>query len=158
MTTRQKGGFTLIELLVTLALISLFATMALPLAELTVKRSQEAELRAALRTIREALDAYKQAVDDGRIALRPGDSGYPKNLNVLVEGVEDLQSPEKKLLHFLRRIPPNPLADPTLKAEKSWGQRSYKSPYDRPRPGDDVYDVYSLSTEAGINGVPYNEW
>lgn len=158
MTTRQTCGFTLIELLVTLALISLFATMALPLAELTVKRSQEAELRAALRTIREALDAYKQAGDDGRIAVRPGDSGYPKNLNILVEGVEDLQSPEKKQLHFLRRIPPNPLADPALKAEKSWGQRSYKSPYDRPRPGDDVYDVYALSMEAGINGVPYNEW
>ena len=132
--------------------------MALPLAELTVKRSQEAELRVALRTIRTALDAYKQAADDGRIAVRPGDSGYPKTLALLVEGVEDLQSPEKKHLHFLRRIPRDPFAAPTLKPERSWGLRSYKSSYDRPRPGDDVYDVYSFSTEAGINGVPYNEW
>lgn len=151
-------GFTLIELLVTLALISLFATMALPLAELTVKRGQEAELRASLRQIREALDAYKRAADEGRIAVRPGDSGYPASLNVLVDGSVDLRSPEKRLIYFLRRIPRDPFAAPALKAENSWGKRSYKSAYDRPRAGDDVFDVYALSTEAGINGVPYNEW
>lgn len=155
---RRKSGFTLIELLVTLALISLFATMALPLAELTVKRNQEADLRASLRQIREALDAYKQAADDGKIMVRPGDSGYPADLKVLVEGAVDLRSPEKKRIHFLRRIPRDPLADPAVKAEDSWGKRSYRSPYDRPRPGEDVYDVYSLSTETGINGIPYSEW
>jgi general secretion pathway protein G len=151
-------GFTLIELLVSLALIGLFATLALPLAELAVKRTQEAELRVALRQIREALDAYKQAADDGRIAIRPGDSGYPKTLLQLVEGVPNNKSPEKNMLYFLRRIPRDPLTDPKLKPEQSWGLRSYKSPYDRPRPGDDVYDVYSLSSERGMNGVPYAEW
>lgn len=154
----QNKGFTLIELLVTLALISLFATLALPLGELTVKRGQEAELRAALRQIREALDGYKQLADDGRIALRPGDSGYPPTLNTLVEGVVDIKSPDRQKIYFLRRIPRDPLAESSLKAEGSWGKRSYKSPYDRPRPGDDVYDVYSLSTGVGINGVPYSEW
>ena len=154
----QKDGFTLIELLVTMALISLFATMALPLAELTVKRTQEAELRTSLRQIREALDAYKLAADEARIAVRPGDSGYPASLNVLVEGVVDIRSPEKRLIYFLRRIPRDPFADRAVKAGNSWGLRSYKSPYDRPRPGDDVFDVHSLSTEAGINGIPYNEW
>lgn len=154
----RKNGFTLIELLVTMALISLFATMALPLAELTLKRTQEAELRTSLRQIREALDAYKLAADEARIAVRAGDSGYPPSLNVLVEGVVDIRSPEKRLIYFLRRIPRDPLADHGVKAENSWGKRSYKSPYDRPRPGDDVFDVYSLSTEAGINGIPYDEW
>lgn len=154
----KKSGFTLVELLVTLALISLFATLALPLAELTVKRSQEGELRASLRQIREALDAYKLAADEGRVVVRAGDSGYPASLQVLVDGVEDRKSPERKKVYFLRRIPRDPFADPSVKPEISWGKRSYKSPYDRPRPGDDVYDVYSLSTEVGINGVPYNEW
>jgi general secretion pathway protein G len=154
----KKTGFTLIELLVTLALISLFATLAQPLAELTVKRTQESELRASLRQIREALDAYKLAADDGQITVRPGDSGYPASLNVLVEGVVDLRSPEKKRRYFLRRIPRDPFANASVKAENSWGKRSYKSPYDRPQPGDDVFDVYSLSTEAGINGIPYKEW
>ncbi len=154
----QHTGFTLIELLVTLALISLFATLALPLAELTVKRSQEVELRDALRQIRDALDRYKQMADDGRITLRPGDSGYPPTLNTLVEGVVDSKSPERQKIYFLRRIPRDPMAEPSLKAEGSWGKRSYKSPYDRPRAGDDVYDVFSLSTGVGINGVPYSEW
>jgi len=154
----KTRGFTLIELLVSLALIGLFATLALPLAELAVKRTQEAELRAALRQIREALDAYKQAADEGRITIRPGDSGYPKTLGQLVAGVTDNKSPEKSMLYFLRRLPRDPLADSRLKPEESWGLRSYKSPYDRPRAGDDVYDVYSLSTERGMNGVPYAEW
>ena len=158
MTMILFKGFTLIELLVTLALISLFATLALPLAELTVKRSQEVELRDALRQIRDALDRHKQMADDGRIALRPGDSGYPPSLNTLVEGVVDIKSPERQNIYFLRRIPSDPMAEPSLKAERSWGKRSYKSPYDSPRAGEDVYDIFSLSTGVGINGVPYSEW
>lgn len=154
----QGRGFTLIELLVTLALISLFATLALPLAELTVKRSQEAELRAALRQIREALDRHKQMADDGRITLRLGDSGYPPTLEILVEGVIDTKSPDRQKIYFLRRLPRDPLADPSQKADGGWGRRSYKSPYDRPRAGDDVYDVYSLNTGVGLNGIPYREW
>lgn len=154
----QGRGFTLIELLVTLALISLFATLALPLAELTVKRSQEAELRAALRQIREALDRHKQMADDGRITLRLGDSGYPPTLEILVEGVIDNKSPDRQKIYFLRRLPRDPFADPSQKTDGGWGWRSYKSPYDRPRAGDDVYDVYSLSGGVGLNGVPYREW
>lgn len=154
----RPNGFTLIELMVTLALIALFSTMALPLAELTVKRNHESELRSSLRQIREALDAYKQAADDGRVLVRVGDSGYPKSLSILVEGVEDAKSPTRTPIHFLRRIPRDPLADTSLKAEASWGERSYKSSYDAPRAGDDVYDIYSLSAETGINGIPYREW
>lgn len=154
----RTRGFTLIELMVTLALIALFATMAQPLAEMTIKRNKEADLRTALRQIREALDTYKQAADDGRVQTRPGDSGYPRTLSVLVDGVEDQKSPQRNRLYFLRRIPRDPFADPEVSADNSWGKRSYKSPYDRPRPGDDVYDVYSLSTEIGINGIPYSDW
>lgn len=160
MMTRRSQGFTLIELLVSLALIGLFASLAQPLMEMTVKRNREAELRSALQQIRGGLDAYKQAVDDGRVVTKPGDSGYPKNLEVLVTGVPDSKSPEKSQIYFLRRIPRDPFAEggAEVKAENTWGKRSYKSPPDRPRPGDDVYDVYSLSTETGINGIPYAEW
>lgn len=151
-------GFSLIELMVVLALIGLFATMALPLTELAVKRNQEIELRSALRQIREALDAYKQAADDGRVTVRPGDAGYPRTLGMLVDGVVDNKSPERRPIHFLRRLPRDPFAAPGVRAEESWGKRSYKSTYDRPQPGDDVYDVYSLSTGTGINGIPYHDW
>lgn len=159
MTVRKSGGgFTLLELIVSIALIALFATLALPLQELSVKRSQEAELRAALREIRTALDAYKQAADDGRVAVPMGGSGYPKELAVLVRGVRDAKSPSGAPIHFLRRIPRDPFADPKLKPEETWGLRSYLSTWDEPRPGDDVFDVHSLSPDSGINGVPYREW
>lgn len=151
-------AFTLIELLMTLALLALFATLALPLAELTVKRSQEAELRIALRQIRNALDAYKQASDEGRLETAPGDSGYPKTLRQLVDGLPDRKHVEARPIFFLRRIPRDPFADPALRPEESWGLRSYLSPYDAPRAGADIYDVHSRSTGIGINGIAYREW
>lgn len=151
-------GFTLIELVVAVALIALMATLALPLQELAVKRSREADLRDALRQIRTALDAHKQATVDGNIPAEPGGSGYPQSLVVLVNGVKDAKSPTGNLIYFLRRLPRDPFADPAAKPEEGWGLRSYQSPHDRPRPGKDVYDVYSLSDDAGINGIPYREW
>lgn len=154
----KHRGFTLIELMVAVALIALFATLALPLQELAVKRSQETELRAALRQIREALDAYKQAGDEGRIPILSGESGYPKSLSVLVQGVKDQRSPTGANIYFLRRVPRDPFAQSGGRAEDSWGLRSYQSSYEQPRKGEDVYDVYSLSSEVGINGIPYRQW
>ena len=151
-------GFTLIELLVTMALISLLATMALPLAELTMQRSKEAELRSALRQIRSALDAYKQAFDEGRIIQHPGDSGYPRNLNTLVQGIDDAKSPVRARMYFLRSIPRDPFSNPSTMPEETWGLRSYRSSHELPQRGDDVYDVYSQSSGVGINGIAYKEW
>lgn len=152
-------GFTLIEVLVTLAIVALLATMAMPLAELTVKRGHEQDLRRSLREIRTAIDAYKQAMDEGRINKTMGISGYPKSLEILVEGVEDVKSPSKARIYFLRRIPRDPFAtDTNLAAAATWGKRSYVSPPDDPKEGDDVFDVYSLHEGVGINGIPYREW
>lgn len=158
MSRVRRSGFTLIELLVSVALIALMSTLAMPLQELTVKRNQEADLRAALRQIREALDAHKLAADSGRILIAAGDSGYPKTLTVLVAGVKDAKSPTGQPMYFLRRLPRDPFAERSLSSEESWGLRSYLSPYDAPRAGDDVYDVYSMSAGVGINGIPYRQW
>lgn len=154
----QSRGFTMIELLATLALIALVATVALPLAELTIQRGKEAELRTALRQIRTALDAYKQASDEGRILQKSGESGYPKSLEVLVDGIEDAKSPTRTPLRFLRRLPRDPFANPDLRAHDTWGLRSYRSPPGDPKPGEDVYDVFSRASGSGINGIPYREW
>lgn len=152
-------GFTLIELVITVAIVALLSSAVLPLASVTMQRAREDELRIALRHLREAIDAYKQAADEGRVARRAGDSGYPKSLDVLVDGVEDLKDPKKAKIYFLRRLPRDPMAsDAMLAPAATWGKRSYASPPDEPKPGDDVFDVYSLSSGVGLNGVRYREW
>jgi len=154
-----RTGFTLIELVITVAIVALLASVALPVTELAVQRTKEQDLRRTLREIREAIDAYKQAADEGRIKKSIDESGYPKKLELLVEGVDDQKSPKREKIYFLRRLPRDPFSnDPTLSADATWGKRSYQSPPDDPREGDDVFDVYSLSPGKGINGQPYKEW
>lgn len=152
-------GFTYIELVVTVAIVALLAAAALPMLEVTMKRSRELELREALRDIRRALDAYKRAYDDGHVSRQANATGYPPALEMLVEGVEDAKSAEPRRIYFLRRLPRDPFArDPGMSAAQSWGKRSYASPHDAPLEGTDVFDVYSRSESAGLNGVPYREW
>ena len=152
-------GFTLIELVVTVDIVGVLALAAAPLLETTVRRQQESELRAALREIRGAIDAYRRAVDDGRIAKRADESGYPTRLEDLYQGVDNRQDPGKGKLYFLRRLPRDPFnRNSGLSVVQTWGKRSYASPPDTPREGADVFDVYSLSDAVGSNGVPYREW
>lgn len=159
MLSRRIQGFTLIELVVTVAIIALLASVALPLAELSVQRQKEQALQLALRQIREAIDAYKAAVDQGKIPRAADESGYPKSLAVLADGVVDPKDPDgKRRFYFLRRIPRDPMASNELAPVDSWGLRSYASPADDPEEGEDVYDVYSLSQGVGLNGTPYRLW
>lgn len=154
-------GFTLIEVAITAAIIALLAAVAFPVAEMAVRREKEQQLRTALWQIRSALDAYKAAVDEGHILRQAGDFGYPASLTVLVEGVDDAKSADanRPKLYFLRRVPRDPMNSQTgLSPEQTWGLRSYASSADNPKPGKDVYDVYSLASGNGLNGIPYREW
>jgi general secretion pathway protein G len=162
---RWIGGFTLIELVITVAIVGLLATVVFPMAELTVQRTKEHDLRDALQQIRTAIDAYRQAVIEGHVIagsasqLGQMPSQYPPNLQVLVDGVDDAKSPNKSRLYFLRRLPRDPMSnDPNLTDDQTWGKRSYASPPDQPAEGDDVFDVYSLSNGVGLNGIPYRKW
>ena len=173
----RTGGFTLIEMVVTLALVGVLALVTVPLYEVTTRHLKESELRTALREIRTALDAYKDASDQGLIPKEAGASGYPPNLDVLVEGVEPVAAtttpapafsssfaspdadPVPKRVVFLRQIPRDPFfPDQSVAPDQQWNLRSYGSPPGDFDPGDDVYDVSSRSSETGLNGIPYKDW
>jgi len=151
-------GFTLIEMMITVAIVAILASAILPLSQVAMQRAKESELRSALREIRTALDAYKQAADEGRIERAADTSGYPPDLSALVDGVRDIKQADGRMIYFLRRLPKDPFAPDFLSADESWNKRCYESPPDSPYEGDDVFDVASKSEVTGLNGIPYKEW
>lgn len=153
---RAARGFTIIELVVVLVVLSILAAAALPLSETTMRRAREQELKAALKTIRGALDRYREAVDAGRIARRTA-SGYPPKLTSLLAGEPDQTRPGTTL-KFLRTLPRDPFCPAITADEACWATRAYESPFDHPRAGDDVYDVASRSTAMGSDGRSYAAW
>jgi general secretion pathway protein G len=137
-------GFTLIELLVVVAIVALLASIAAPLAELSWQRGKEQDLRYALRQIREAIDAYKRASEDGKIERKADASGYPPTLSALVEACRQDGSGEVEDL-LLRRSPRDPMTE-------HWGLQPCQ-PGERPEAGKDVYDVYSRSDDGPEQGA-----
>jgi len=151
------AGFTIVELLVVLAILGVLAAAVMPLGESMLAAQKERELRQALWEVRAAIDDYKRTMD--RLGIAAAGSGYPPNLQALVEGVPD---PRREAgggrIHFLRRIPRDPFADPRVPPQETWQLRSHASPHDQPRPGSDVYDIRSGSTGTGLDGTRHDTW
>ena len=159
-------------MLVALAIVALLASIAAPTVKKARQRADEQQLRTALREIRTAIDAFKRASDEGRIPRQVGESGYPRKLADLVNGVPDARQPDGARIYFLRRLPADPLfpnmlanadselgeASRRLPAERTWGLRTYNSPPDAPVAGNDVYDVYSLNPGIALDGSRYRDW
>ena len=149
---RQQRGFTLAELVMVVALLAILAAVALPTAKFTIKRQREVELRLALRQMRNAIDEHKRLADQGMIQVELGTEGYPKELEVLVEGVDVVGQTIKK--KFLRRIPIDPMT-----GEAEWGMRSYQDEADSRTWGrQNVYDMYTLSGATALDATKYKDW
>ena len=154
---RRESGYSFIELLVVTTILLILAAAVMPLAQVTSQRQREVELRAALRQMRTAIDRFKDAVDQGRIAqseVRPGSEGYPPTLETLVEGVPIQGDASGAKLKFLRRVPIDPMTNST-----EWGLRAYQ---DRPDStswgGQNVFDVYTKSGGTALDGSKYRDW
>jgi general secretion pathway protein G len=156
-----QAGMTLVELIVSCAILSLLASMALPVARYTVVRKREGELKRSLLEMREAIDLYKDLADHGQIRVDAFSSGYPPDLQTLVKGVPLVgigsggsSSSGTKTIRFLRRIPVDPVT-----GTEDWGLRSVEDdPDSKNWGGKDVFDVYSKSTGTAMDGTSYSEW
>ena len=155
---RGNAGLTLIEVIIAMTILAILASAVIPLAATTVRRTREIELRRSLREMRTAIDQYKsdydRAIKEKKIIPTLGDTGYPKELEELVTGEDwgDLYPFKRK---YLRRIP----RDPFDVNDEGWGLRSMADdPDSLSWGGEDVFDVYSQSTETGLDGTPYNTW
>jgi general secretion pathway protein G len=145
-----QHGLTIVELIVTVAILSILAMAALPVARFQVKRQNERELRRNLWSLRDAIDQYKDAADRGAFRTKIDSQNYPPDLETLVNGVEV----QGKKLKFLRRIPTDPM---TGKAE--WGLRSMQDDADSTSfGGQNVFDVYSKSQGTALDGTKYSTW
>jgi general secretion pathway protein G len=159
----KRNGFTLIEMIVVVTIVGILAAAAVPLAEMGIRRVRESALRDGLRTLRQAVDAHKAAVEAKLIAPGRNGSPYPAQLDLLASGVPLLDAtgkvpPDGKRMYFLRRLPRDPFADAGLPAAETWGLRSSQSPPDFPVPGEDVFDVHSRSNRKALDGSAYSDW
>ena len=147
---RRERGLTLVELIVTIAILSVLASAALPVARFEYKRQKERELRQDLWMMRDAIDKYKDAADRGAFQIKLDSQGYPPDLDTLLNGVEV----QGKKLKFLRKIPVDPM---TGKAD--WGERSMQDDPDSDSwGGQNVFDVYSKADGTALDGTKYKTW
>lgn len=150
---RSGRGFTLVELIAAMAILLLLTSVALPVARMQVARTREAELRRALREIRDAIDRYKDFADRGMITTNPDTFGYPPDLETLVKGAT-LRGGGTVRYKFLRKIPVDPMA-----GDADWGLRSMQDdPDSRSWGGRNVFDIYSKSQGRALDGTKYADW
>lgn len=152
---RRAGaaGYTLAELVLVVAVLGILTALAVPTARYARLTAKESELRAALRQLRGAIDEHKRWSDAGLIEIEAGTDGYPAELADLTEGIAVVGQVDKRI-RFLRRIPRDPMT-----GEAEWGLRGYGDDADATSwGGENVFDVYSLSTARGLDGTEYATW
>ena len=167
-------GMTLLELIIACGILAVLATVAIPLARVTVEEHKETELRQDLLEMRTAIDRYKDDADKNLIQVQAGTEGYPPDLQTLVDGVQltggqtqgapvqgapgqqpqSQQDQADQKVHYLRKIPTDPFT-----GDSNWGLRSAQDDSDSTQwGGQDVFDVYSRAQGTALNGTKYSDW
>jgi general secretion pathway protein G len=144
---------TLLELIIACAILLVLASAALPVARYTIVRQKESELHYDLRTMRDAIDRYKDLADQHLIRTELGSENYPPDLEMLVKGVQ-LGAGSDRKIRFLRQVPKDPMT-----GQADWGLRAVQDDLDSTSwGGKNVFDVYSKSQGTALNGTKYSEW
>ena len=147
----RQRGFTLLELIVAATILAVLTMMALPLARITIQREKEKQLRAALWEMRDAIDRYKDAAEQGKFQTKVDSMNYPPDLDTLVKGIE---AQGGKKIRFLRSIPVDPMTK-----NKEWGMRSMQDDADSDSwGGQNIFDVYTKSEGTALDGTKYKDW
>ena len=156
---KTQAGLTLVELIVAFSILLILSTMAVPMARHQIRREREKALRNDLFEMRTAIDRYKDACDQGKVQSPSMDSFcYPATLEALVDGVQLANTisgnGQSGKIRFLRRIPKDPFTGDT-----DWGKRSMQDdPTSTSWGGQNVFDVFSKTTDKASDGTPYSEW
>lgn len=124
----RRRGFTLLELLLVLVIVSLLASLALPVVSGAMGRARESTLKTDLQALRRAIDDYY--ADTG---------AYPAELEELVKR------------RYLRRIP----VDPLTEKRDTW---IVVRAEDETPPGKGIVDVRSGSPERAADGSYFKDW
>jgi general secretion pathway protein G len=155
---RRDSGFTVAELITVVAIITILASMALPVVSFGIRRQKEIDLRTRLRRITEAIDRYH----DLRLAAAPnniktppdfGQDTYPKDLEELTKPIELANG---KSIRLLRE---RDLIDP-MTGKSEWSTlTSADAPDASSGNKENVFEVHSTSTVLALDGkTHYNEW
>jgi general secretion pathway protein G len=155
---KTQAGFSLVELIVAFTILLVLSTMAVPMARYQVRRRRENELRDALYQMRTAIDRYKDMCDQNKIQSKPDEYCYPPTLEALVDGVPLANTisgnNQSGKIRFLRRVPKDPMTGDT-----DWGKRSMQDePTSSSWGAQNVFDVFSKTTDTASDGTPYAEW
>ncbi len=127
----RLGGFTFVELMVVITIIVILISMAIPIYNNTIRRTNESVLKNNLFTLRTVIDNYT------------GDKGKAP------QSLEDLVSSG-----YLREVP----YDPITRSNKTWRLIMEDASQSVSQTDPGIFDVKSGSDKSSTEGTPYADW
>lgn len=142
-------GLSLLELVTTMVIVSVAASVVLPVGKIYVTQNIEEKLKTNLSSVREAINKYHTATGN-----------YPRSIDILLQN------------RYLRRMELEPFGGrwqyrPSM-GEYTWKDFVEKHSKDKPhltfqksfeaQGSDRIFDIRTTASNTGTNGILYTEW